>query len=255
MSQAAEVRLKFGRSRDHIAELEGAIRAYIERRPFSVHPEEELSTGDLVYRVKVSESPPIELSLLLGDAIHNARSALDYLAWQLVIAGGGSPNKRTMFPIADSQEKFTGRYRADLRGSSPAAMAAVQALQPFSGGDERFWRLHQLDIEDKHHLLVTVGAALGSVNVSFGIPGMDPLVVSLNPADRAYPLQDGKEVFRAMKAARENAEQGMGGAHSFSFDVAFGEGVVVSGEPIIPTLPDLVAGIESAVAPLFAFLT
>ncbi len=231
------------------------IRAYGESQPFTVYKEEEQATGDLVYRVKVKEFPPIELSLPLGDAIHNARSALDYLAWQLVIAGGGTPQKGTTFPISESQAKFLTNCQEGLKGSSPAAMAAVQALQPFSGGDDRFWRLHRLDIEDKHHLLVTVGAVQHGVNVALGIPGMTPIVLGMTPAAREFPLQDGGEVFRVLKAARESAEQGMGGAHSFSFDVAFGEGAVVSGEPIIPTLPDLIAGIESAVEPLFAHLT
>lgn len=255
MSQAAEVRLKFGRSRHHAAELEGVIRDYVGREPFTVYTEEDQASGDLVYRVKVKESPPTEMSLLLGDAIHNTRSALDYLAWQLVIAGGGTPGTGTQFPISESQAKFNRNFRENLRGSSQAAVAAVQALKPFSGGDERFWRLHRLDIADKHHLLVAVGAAHHSVNVSIDVPGMGAVVLGLKPADRAYPLQDGTEVFRVMQAARESAEQGTGGAQSFNFDVAFGEGVVVSGEPIIPTLSDLITGLESAVVPLFAFLT
>ncbi|MEU9631573.1 hypothetical protein AB0D89_32925 [Streptomyces luteogriseus] len=254
MSRAAGVRLKFERSRHHTAQLERAIHDYLEQQPFAVYETEEEETGDLVYRVKVRKTPPTELSLLLGDAIHNARAALDYLAWQLVIAGGGIPGTLTAFPISKSEKEFNKSYQAKLKGSSQEALAAVQALRPFSGGDERFWRLHGLDIEDKHHLLVAVGAAHRSVNVSFEVPGIEPVVLPLNPSDRAYPLRDGTEVFRVMRAARESAEQGVGGANSFDFEVAFGEAGIVSGEPIIPTLSDLITGVESAVAPLFALL-
>ncbi len=41
---------------------------------------------------------------------------------------------------------------------------------------------------------------------------------------------------------------------SFTFDVAFGEGVIVRGEPIFPTLSELIEGVEKAVMPLFRFL-
>lgn len=262
MSQAAEeVRLKFERSRHHLAELQGGIKSYLVREPFNVHSEEDEATGDLVYLVEVREQPPVALSLPLGDAVHCARSALDYLAWQLVIAGGGTPNTTTMFPISETEDKFNTDYKRRLRGASALAMASVRALQPFGGGDDRFWRLHRLDIEDKHRLLVPVGAAHASVNVSFvfadidpAFAGMNPVMLDLNPEDRQSPLQDGAEIYRVMRAARESASQGMGDAHSFNFDVAFGEGVIVSGAPIMPTLEDLIHGVESSVAPLFQFL-
>ncbi|MGV9868832.1 hypothetical protein [Rhodococcus koreensis] len=254
MSHAAtEVQLKFDRSRQHLTELEGGIREYLAREPFSVSSEED-ATGDFVYRVQVKRSPPIQLSLPLGDAIHSARSALDYLAWQLVIAGGGTPDKTTAFPISANETQFNKNFRNYLRGASTLSMTAVKALRPFQGGDDRFWRLHKLDIEDKHHLLIPVGAAHRSVNVSFGFPGANPIVVGLKPMVREYPLNNGAEVYRVMHAARESAEQGIGGTHSFGFDVAFGEGVIVSGEPIIPTLAELIGGIENTVVPLFRFL-
>ncbi|MFF0009758.1 hypothetical protein ACFYQT_40940 [Streptomyces tibetensis] len=255
MNQAAdEVRLKFERSRRHLTELESEIKSYRDREPFRMHPEEDEATGDLVYRVEVKESPPVELGLPLGDAIHSARSALDYLAWQLVIAGGGAPDFNTMFPISETEAKFNGDCQRRLRGASGSAVSAVQALRPFQGGDDRFWRLHKLDIEDKHRLLIPVGAAYRSVNVSFAFAGLNPIVLGLNPADREYPLKNGAIVYRVMKAARESANQGMGETHSFSFDIAFGEGVIVSGEPIMPTLADLIRDVESAVVPLFQFL-
>lgn len=244
---------KFDRSRQHGRELASRIEEYLGSDPFSVLAVED-SGGDLVYRVQVNQSLPSQLSLLLGDAIHNARSALDYLAWQLVIAGGGTPDVNTSFPIADSQEKFNSICSKKLRGATIGAIEATGSLRPFGGGDDRFWRLHKLDIEDKHHLLIPVGAAHASVNVSVSLPGSPPVVLNLAPANRAYPLQDGTAVYRVMHAARESADDGIGGKPSFSFEVAFGEGVIVSGEPIVPTLMELIEGVENAVVPLLRFL-
>ncbi|MFF6873583.1 hypothetical protein [Streptomyces sp. NPDC012450] len=246
------MKLKFDRSRHHTSELAKEITAYLTREPFAVDEEED-TQGDLVYRVRVREHPPIGLSLTLGDAVHNARSALEHLAWQLVEAGGGTPGRDTGFPIAKSETAFSEICKKYLKGASPAAVTAIQSLRPFLGGDDRFWKLHRLDIADKHHLLLTAGAAHRSVNVSFGLPGAGEVRLGLLP-ERTYPLQDGTEIYRVMKAARESAAQGVGGEPSFSFEVAFGDDAVVSGEPVMPTIGDLVDGVESAVGSLYSLL-
>lgn len=48
-----------------------------------------------------SEEPPIpsRLGAWAGESIYLMRSALDHLAWQLVIAAGGEPGPRTAFPV------------------------------------------------------------------------------------------------------------------------------------------------------------
>ena len=38
-------------------------------------------------------------------------------------------------------------------------MCMIKSLEPYKGGDERFFPLHTLDIVDKHRLLITVGAS------------------------------------------------------------------------------------------------
>src|SRR5919199_1097563 len=47
--------------------------------------------SEYVFRFgRVPAVPPV-LSAIIGDAIHNLRVSLDHLAWQLVIATGGTP--------------------------------------------------------------------------------------------------------------------------------------------------------------------
>ncbi|MBF9071729.1 hypothetical protein [Streptacidiphilus fuscans] len=253
MDRAADVSLKFQRAHEHIAQLSEGITGFVATEPFAVEESEE--QGDLVYRVRVREAPPRELSLALGDAVHDARSALDYLAWQLVRAGGSTPCTSTYFPITRDEQTFMAKYRSDLRGATKEALDAVRQLRPFGGGDDRFWRLHKLDIADKHHLLLAVGAAHQSVSTSIAPPGWpgDPFTLPLVPADRQYPLTDGSEVFRVMAAAREPGAPS--GQPSFTFEIAFSDDTqVVKGEPILPTISDLITGIEETVVPLKEFL-
>jgi len=53
--------------------------------------------------------PPEDLALIAGDAIHNLRSALDHIAWELVAAGSSEPNHRTQFPVGKTQASYRER--------------------------------------------------------------------------------------------------------------------------------------------------
>jgi hypothetical protein len=262
MPQASSVgvRLKFQRAQKHAAELERRVREFLDSTPFEVYEEEDQTTGDLVTRVRVHRQPPPELSLIIGDIVHNARTALDHLAWQLVCANGAQPGEKTAFPIAWSKDSFPAHARKCLKGVSKEAFSSVEALKPYQGGDERFWRVHRLDIEDKHHLLIPVGSAHRNVLISMSFLGWEELEpatlppIALRPADRQYPLRDGTEVFRIMRAARGTDQERWRSEYGFTFEVAFGDGTSIAGEPVIPTLATLIEEIHQLVEPVISML-
>jgi len=239
-----------------VEELEVEVGSFLAASPFELLAAEDASTGDLVYRVKIRQQPPVSWSLLIADAIHNARCALDQLAWRLVETDGGKPGDGTYFPIADAEVGYGGKLRSGLAGAKPETRASVKALQPWKGGDDDLWRLHRLDIIDKHRLLIPVGAALRGILLNMTLPGFEfdggkairfP-TLELLVADRQYPLKDGAEVFRIMKAARDGSAADA--QHGVTFEVAFGEGLVVAGEPIAPTVRDLVSHAKATTEPL-----
>jgi hypothetical protein len=262
MPTAEGVNLKFQRARDHAADLEQKVRRFLDSNPFEVYEEEEQSTGDLLTCVRVHRQPPPELSLIIGDLIHDCRTALDHLAWQLVLANGNQPDEKTMFPIARSKNAFPSYAQKCLKGASKQTISGIEKLRPYQGGDERFWRLHRLDIEDKHRLLIPVGAAYRNFEMLTSFLGTERIPAAtfpplpIRPADRQYPLQDGAIVLRIMKAARESQQQGMMRTeHRFTFEVAFSDDTAVAGEPITPTLANLVDEIHQQVQPLIILLT
>lgn len=69
------------------------------------------------------------------------------------------------------------------------------------------------------------------------------LPLSLRPADRQYPLQDGAEVFRIKTAARSTTDVNL----QFVFEVAFGEGDILQDEPLVPPLEQLVQMVQQLV--------
>jgi hypothetical protein len=90
--------LKLARAAEHLESLNEEVASYLDSRPYEVVQETQ-PEGNPLLVCKVNSLPPMRLSVLLGDFLHNLRSALDHLAWQLVLVNGSTPGKRTGFPI------------------------------------------------------------------------------------------------------------------------------------------------------------
>jgi hypothetical protein len=106
------------------------------------------------------------LNTLIGEFLHNTRSALDHLAWQLVLRSGGKPSGATNFPIL-TQAPTTKRQGTDplpnvTGGVSQEARAVIDEAQPYKWSvrarHHPLWVLHQLWNIDKHrHVLARGG--------------------------------------------------------------------------------------------------
>ena len=124
--------LKATRAREHLRLLQGEL-ATAQIRPYRVVGAYEGEGNHYVLRFDVIDDGShlrAGMGLVAGDAIHNLRAALDHLAWQLAVAGGGA-NRRTQFPIYDDQAIFRANVDAVLRGVSPTDRATIETLQPY----------------------------------------------------------------------------------------------------------------------------
>jgi hypothetical protein len=63
--------------------LETESRLWRERNPYRITHEPDPQTNKKLIRVKVLEQPPAAIRLIIGDCVHNLRSALDNLAYAL----------------------------------------------------------------------------------------------------------------------------------------------------------------------------
>ena len=145
---------------------------------FEIHPEE----GKYTFYVHGLDAPDEDWGLQLGDCIHNARAALDYLVVRLVaLVTGKDPRDitRAGFPIESNPAKFA-RFTSEA-GTYPTFgnyLARIQELQPFNIGDPSIWghdtnglardalipaaldRLSNLDNVDKHRVIHAVWAGI-----------------------------------------------------------------------------------------------
>jgi hypothetical protein len=260
---------KVGRAKKHIAELESEARSFLDSKPYVIGTKRNAETRNLVYYLVSVRGTPPTLAAVTGDVLQNLRSALDHLAYQLVLIGSGQPGPffHVYFPIADSAAKYEAIKGGLVKGMRPEAVKAIDAVKPYPGGNDTVWRLHKLNNVDKHRLLITVGSAFRSMDIGGfmhrqlqrSLPADHPLRQSIADAkplaaffrggDRMFPLKADDELFIDQPNAQVDEKL------QFAFDLAFGEPQVVEGEPLLETLKqmaDVVGELIAAFKPLLA---
>ena len=264
------VRVKVERAKHHFRDLKPRYERYQEVERYRVAEYDEADTGDLVRRFEVTEQPPPLWGAIAGDCVHNLRSSLDLLVCEMVRANDRPVTPDTAFYIAKSADAFESGYNGKIQGTPKCAVDLIKKAEPYQGADNPFWRLHQLDIADKHKLLVPVGVAHKGTTNSYSLADVlnaypDATTINLFDMPTAagigiivpkltFPLDDGTEIYRIPARLRDNPLAQMNMNPEFSFDVAFGEVEVVEGEPLIPTLDRLIQFVEDFVKlfpPLF----
>lgn len=79
---------------------------------------------------------PVRIGLILGDVIQGYRSALDHLAWALVMRGktpdlSEDAQRRVYFPYAKTPRQFRTTIKTRLPGVRWADIAKVRRYQPY----------------------------------------------------------------------------------------------------------------------------
>lgn len=153
---------KLRRADLHLQELNAKIREYMDAGHASIS--ESYDPGNYSFEVRIEAAePPNRLlwGVILGDVIHNLRSALDHLVWQLVLLGAERiPGRQHQFPIALTEAEYLGgrglRERM-LAGVAEDHRAVIDRVQPFRLGDNAsghsLAHLKRLSNTDKHRVL------------------------------------------------------------------------------------------------------
>jgi hypothetical protein len=174
---------------------------------------------------------------MLGDAVHNLRSALDYVACEMVRSVNIEPD-RVCFPISESREKYEANSGGQTYGMPTEAKNDIDRMRPYLGGNNGFWLIHKLDIIDKHRLLVTVGMRIGewSVNLS---PTPTLYTFAIPPS---FILKEGNTIGSIPGNTKTDKQM------SITADIAFGEPELIEGSPIIEQLAELTNLVEAVLS-------
>ena len=257
--------LKLRRAQHHFDELERIVAEYLASGPYEVDTKRDPNSRRLLYKIAKIHPFPSEIPGVLGDVLHNLRTTLDHLAYRLVYDSTGvAPPTHIYFPIADSEADYRHRRDRQLQGASADAIVAIDEMKPYRGGNDDLWRLHRLDIVDKHRRILLAGMALRSINIgpqmihqlneviaanfdseaSWQVPSMN---LFIRPADRMFPLRVGDTIFSDLPDSTPS------GRYQFVFELALSDEDTIIGEPIPAVLQPMIEQVKHAIGTLAKF--
>jgi len=169
------IRLKLSRARQQIDVLEADVKAFLTGggEPYAPTINFNGTTQELTVSVKINKTPDPMWGVRVGEIVHNMRSALDHIVWELVILNTGNPPRtnQNQFPIFETEAGFNARgVRKFLHDVRADAINLIQSEQPFRTGEgvkSPLWHMRELSNADKHRTLHIVGTLLHSFNVTF----------------------------------------------------------------------------------------
>jgi len=151
---------KLRRADEHLVVLYNEIRRYMNDSPYGLAGHRDTGDGKPGFTFHFTKQPPLYLSVIIGDIVHNLRGSLDYIAHELTVNNGAVPTRQTQFPISLSQDDFINQAISlkKLNTVSPKALKVVSAFQPYRLDEDKrtlhfLWQLAKLSNMDKHHTL------------------------------------------------------------------------------------------------------
>lgn len=248
VERLALIQVKVERAKEHIANLDRAIRTFFDSKPYQVSTKRD-PTRRLIYYLTSVQSIPTSFASITGDVIQNLRSSLDHLAQQLFLVGtkASTTSRKISFPIGVDAHAYKSQVGQLKRGGlRQDAIDVLNGVEPYQGGKgHRLWVLHELNNIDKHRLLVTVGSSYQSFNVGahmrpmmqkqaavVGITAPKVPDLYLSPADNLFPLKAGDELFTDAIDAEVNKEM------DFRFDIVLNEPGIIEGGRLLDIVND-----------------
>lgn len=239
-------RLKVKRADKHISEFTEMIGDFIHSDFCTIGIKKDTQTGNNLLQMKMVRDVPCDIPLVLGDAIHNLRAALDIAYVELVTAAGCEPTKWTTFRVFDDKDKLIATLsKGVLQGAPDIVSMLADDVRAYEGGDPLLCALNNLDISDKHILLIPTFHVLKLENVT-----ADVVVGNSRLSFRgcSFGVSNSGEL-NIISSPMQGGDIQINGYGQPTFTVLFGDGTPLEGEPIIPTLTQLmqlVSGILDA---------
>lgn len=159
-----EARIKLDRAPEHIREFEGEFRTFLDGNPYTIRLKRHLEESHYIARIEINSQPSERWGLMIGDAIHNLRSSLDYLVCQLSLDRGATLSREMEFPIFETPPRGDA-FSKRVKHLPAGAVKVIRSMQPYDGGKSVFghklWVISALDNADKHRRLSVVTYGLG----------------------------------------------------------------------------------------------
>ncbi len=161
-----DARLKIEWAKSYLRDLNLAIAAFRQSKPYSFFTEKNPDIDEVVVKARLSAGLSPDIQRLVGNIVTDLRSALDYMVCELSIITDGDANRSGIeFPIAQDRDEFekAGTQRK-IRRLPISARDAIGRLQPYKRGyGAPIWAMNELRRKNIHHRIVPIGHAATDV--------------------------------------------------------------------------------------------
>lgn len=247
-------RAKIARAGDHLLTLDRESRRFVDDHTYRMEIESDPETGEQIVYLRANRipdtDPPLRLGVIAGDVLHNLRSALDHLVWQLATIGTGPKAPLNQFPIFSDPTKFSEKRDRYLHGVLEEHRIAIERYQPYRDTKEgqALAILASLNDIDKHRV-VHPGMRFGRTGPS-SITMTNVRRAEITGRDVTY-LRDGAELYRIGKTDLIDPKQKMQVRTDVRYSIAFGEGPVAASRLDLVRVREVVGDIVEAFEPAF----
>jgi hypothetical protein len=172
--------VKVARAREHLTHLHAAARLWVADDPVATRQEisEDRMRWSLVSVVR--QPPPLnQWSTIVGDCVHNLRSALDAAVWELSsLSGNPAHPDWVAFPIVSTPKEWNDRLKRGLHAVPDHIIERVKAVQPMMldpedrSGDP-LAILARLNNDDKHRSSLACGLDANEVKLHWSLTHND----------------------------------------------------------------------------------
>lgn len=195
---------KIVRANEHLGSLHAEMSAWEASQPWRLVPDVRDQGAKHFYRLGFVNPIPIKWAVVLGEAVHDLRSALDQSVYWLSVDWTGQEAPYSAFPVHRSKARFyeTDKHGAwtfrsgmnRIRSIGPGPRAFIEALQPYPQRHKRFYcwdvrTIHDLWNQDKHRLVHLWGMRFREAELGF------PAYVTAAHMDRRV-LQEGAIIYK-----------------------------------------------------------
>lgn len=172
-------RVKQRQAGEHISRFSAAADDYVARANLGLRYDIDPDVGTVGVRLHADSEPPLALGAIIGDVLHNLRSALDSVAWETCQRAGMSVNQesRVYFPIGTDSARWPALAARHLPNVSAEHLQVFERFQPWywdeqarqvgvdterpMAGSHPLAKLHELAKMDRHRVTHPVLAREG----------------------------------------------------------------------------------------------
>ncbi|EGR3202493.1 hypothetical protein ACVXSW_001519 [Vibrio parahaemolyticus] len=150
--------LKLKRAKKHYSEL---CTLFDKKKPFRYFLETNCKTGLRATFAKRDVAVANDAAIIIGDLIHNLRAAIDHTYWSCTsdFAKSDGEKRNIQFPITSNEEALKASILPGLpKRVSESFCKGLASLKPYrDNGNRLLCAIHDLDVMDKHKLLIPTG--------------------------------------------------------------------------------------------------